>query len=257
MNDSLLKELIKNKDVIINLVGFKNKGNDNPIKSLELNCLGELNVLKNIAKFNPSAHHIFLGTRAQFGKINRNGESVDENQPQQPRSFYGIHKKTCEEYLKYYHKMYGLRILSLRLVGIYGPSLDGEPKHFISKMIEKSLNGEEIIINGDGSQIQDFIYIDDLVDLIHIIIERGTKGIYNAGSGQGLPMKELVEYIIKQCESRSRIKYRTLSPEEDYLDLDGCIMDIRKIKKETDWRPKTDMYSGVNKTIKWLKNREI
>jgi len=257
MDYDLLKRWVKDQDVVINLVGFKDEKNNNPIKSLELNCLAELKVLESIVRFNPSANHIFAGTRAQFGKINRNGELIDEGQKQEPQSIYGLHKKTCEDYLRYYNKTKGLEIASLRLVGIYGPAMMGEPKHFVSSLVKKCLSNEDIFIRGNGSQIQDFLYIDDLTHLIQKMVEKGTKGIYNAGSGKGLSMKKIAKMIKTKCKSESQIFYQeNLSPEEDYSDLDGAIMDISKIKGETGWEPQIDFSEGVNRVIEWYKRNQ-
>ena len=257
MDDSLLERLIKNKDVVINLAGFKDKKNNDPVKSFELNCLGELNVLKSIAKINPSAHHIFTGTREQFGKIGKNGELINEEQPQRPRTFYGINKHLCEHYLNSYHELENLKIASLRLVGIYGPSLMGEPKHFVYHMIKRALNGEDLILNENGRQIQDFMYIDDLVNLIQEIAKEGIEGIYNVGSGEGISMGKIAKMITEKSSTNNKITYKSLNPKENYLDLDGCIMDLTKIKSVTKWEPKTTLNEGLDQTIKWFRNKEV
>jgi nucleoside-diphosphate-sugar epimerase len=253
-NKKLIDELVKEHDEIINLVGYKDRKNHNPIKNLETNCIGELNLLESITKFNHNAHHIFMGTREQFGKINTNGEIIDEEQVQRPNSFYGIHKLLCEEYLRSYSNLENLKITSLRSVGAYGPSLIGEPNHFIYTLIKKALKGEDLIIRGDGSQIQDFIYIEDLTKIITTLIFKGTEGIYNVGSGNGISMGGLAKVIKEKCNSKGKIIFQKMSREEDYLDLDGCIMNIEKIKQETGWAPQTDIYSGIDKTIKWVNN---
>ncbi|MFA5071775.1 MAG: NAD-dependent epimerase/dehydratase family protein [Candidatus Pacearchaeota archaeon] len=254
-NKKLLDELVKGKDAIVNLVGYRDRKNRNPIKDLETNCIGELNLLESIAKYNPRAHHIFMGTREQFGKVRANGEIIDEEQVQKPNSFYGIHKKLCEEYLKSYSNLENLKISSLRSVGIFGPSLIGEPNHFTYTLIKKALNGEDLTIRGDGSQIQDFIYIEDLTNLITTLISKETEGIYNVGSGKGISMKDLAFMINKKCDGKGKIIFQEMSREEDYLDLDGCIMNIEKIKKETGWEPKTNICSGIDKTINWTKDK--
>jgi nucleoside-diphosphate-sugar epimerase len=254
-NKKLLDELVKEHDPIINLVGYRDRKNNNPLKDLETNCIGELNLLESIAEYNPHTHHVFMGTREQFGKISANGEIIDEEQAQKPNSFYGIHKKLCEEYLRSYSNLKNLKITSLRSVGTFGPSLIGEPNHFIYTLIKKALNGEDLTIRGDGSQIQDFIYIEDLTNLITTLIYHGTEGIYNVGSGKGISMKDLAFMINKKCDGKGKIIFQEMSREEDYLDLDGCIMNIKKIKKETGWEPKTDICSGIDKTINWAKDR--
>lgn len=254
-NKKLLESLVAEKDVIVNLVGNKNRKNTNPIEDFENNCLGELNVLESIAYFNPSAHHIFVGTREQFGKIKDNGTLIDEEQFQKPNSFYGIHKNLCEQYLRAYQNLKNLKITSLRPVGAYGPSVIGESKHIISNWIKNALDEKDIIIRGDGSQIQDFIYVQDLSNLMQKTISEEVVGTYNVGSGKGISIIDLVKTIKERCESKSGIIFQQMSKTEDYLDLDGCVMDISKIKNETGWEPKTNIYSGIDKTIKWIKDK--
>lgn len=249
----LVRKLVRDKTVVINMAGFIDKENKDSKRSLEINCLGEINVLESLREENPNAHHIFFGTRAQFGKINRNGELIGEEQRQEPISLYGINKKTCEDYLRCYNKMYGLKISSLRLVGIYGPAIIGEPRHFVSGLIKRGLEGRDLIINGDGFQIQDFIYVEDVSSLVERIIEKRVGGVYNIGSGRGLSMRRVADMIKSKCGSKGRIVYRKLSLEEGYGDLDGSIMDISKIKAETGWEPKVELSEGIDRTIEWFR----
>ena len=122
LDQDLLDLNVKGKDVVINLTSLvdRRKTENIAVESLKINCLGELNILESLRKFNSSAIHIFLGSRAQFGKSDKNGKMLDEDEPQNPISFYGIHKKMCEEYLKYYQKLYGLKICSMRVSAVYG-----------------------------------------------------------------------------------------------------------------------------------------
>ena len=253
---NLLEDLIQERDNVINLAGFIDKRGSNPLKSLIVNCFGELNVLESIKKYNPKTHHIFLGTRAQFGKIGKNGMLVSENQPQRPTSIYGIHKKICEEHIRHYQTVYNIKVTSLRSVGIYGPGVVGEPRHFISDLVKKCLHEENLILNSDGLQIHDFIYIEDITNLIQKLVETKTEGFYNVGSGVGFPMREIVEMIKTKCNSQSKIIYRVPSLRENHLNLDGCVIDIRKISKKTGWKPKEDLYSGIDKTINWFKENK-
>lgn len=254
----LMENVVKGKDVIINLIGLldrkivegtmnKEKIEGTGIESLKVNCLGELNTLETIRKFNREVHHIFISSRAVFGKIGENGKIIKEDQEQKPFSFYGIHKQTCESYINYYKRVCSLNITVLRVTGVYGPSLIGNPKNIVPHMIIKCLNNEDLIINSDGSQIKDFIYIDDLIDLFLKTIGKKIYGVYNIGGGEGFSMMEIAYKIKKVCKSKSQIKNRELSPEEEFFELDGCILDISKIKKASGWEPKIKLEDGVKK----------
>ena len=124
------------------------------------------------------------------------------------------------------------------------------------KFIKKSLNGKELIIFGDGTQINDFIYVEDLVNLISIIIEKGIQGIYNVGYGKGLPIIEIAEKIVKIVGKNNKIIKKPLSEEEDMFELGGSIMNISKIKEVSGWEPKVSLEEGLEKIKNFYMNNK-
>jgi dTDP-glucose 4,6-dehydratase len=251
----LVEKLIKDNDVVINLAAVidKNVEDKIAINSLKVNCLGELNVLEAIKNVNPSCYHIFIGSRTQFGKTGALDKKINEYFPQNPFSLYGIHKQTAEQYINYYHKIYGLKTISLRVSSVYGFDCRGEPNNVIPIFIKKAISNQDINIFGDGNDFKDFLYIDDLTDLFLRLIDLKPTGVFNVGFGEGVIMKDVAKKIISICESNSNIVFKELAYKEKLFELDSCIMDITKIKTITGWSPKISLEEGIGR----LKNKYI
>lgn len=252
---SQMGELVKKNDAVVNLSGYIDKEGKDPLRSLEINVGGELAILEAIRLHNPEAYHVYMGTRAQFGKVNTS-EPVRESQPQVPNTIYGLHKKMGEDSLVLYRDLHGLNTLGLRLIGIYGPSLDGSNRHFLGSVMQRALRNEPISVRGDGSAVQDFIFIDDIVSLMEKSIEGKVKGIFNVGCGRGDSVKAYIQYIIKKTGSKSSLSCVPMSKEEEFRDLDGSVIDISAVSKATGWSPENDVYSGIDKTLKWMRERD-
>jgi len=267
-NEKLVEDLVKEHDFVINLAGVADKKRANGAikkeetntvgkKSLEINCLGELNILQSICKINPKCHHIFMGSRSQFGRIGKEGKLIKEEQKQMPFPFYGTHKKVCEDYIGYYEKLYNIQCAVIRSVGVYGPNLLGEKiNNIISYFVLACINNEDLTINGDGKYIKDFIYIEDLIDLILVLIKKKVVGTYNVGSGEGFSMIDIANKTKNLCKSGSKIKHKELTYEEEFFELDGCIMNIEKVEKATSWKPKTSLDEGIKKTELFYRKKE-
>ncbi|MFW9875362.1 MAG: NAD-dependent epimerase/dehydratase family protein, partial [Candidatus Thorarchaeota archaeon] len=160
-----IEENIKNKDIIINLAAIVNPVSDfESYTDLDINCKGQLNVLEARKKVNPNSKYIFIGTRAQFGRMKKEDLPITEDYCQRPISLYGIHKQTAENYCKLYKRAFNLKSIILRLPQVYGPSLIKEKTHsIIDKFIRKSLKNEEFYVNGYGEDLKDLIYFGDVV----------------------------------------------------------------------------------------------
>jgi len=241
-----INNVVAGKDYVINLATIIDKKVKEgiAIESLNVNCLGELHVLESIRLLNTNCHHIFIGSRAQFGRVGTL-EAVKENYPQNPFWFYAIHKHACELYAQHYEKIYGVKIAILRVSSIMGENIVGNPNNVIPYFIQKARASEPLIVWGDGTDVKDFIYVNDLVDLLLLSMRERITGIYNVGSGTGLRMIDAVSKIRDICGSSSEIQLKNLTPAEEMFNLDSCVMDVTKIKEATGWVPKTTFEESV------------
>ncbi len=182
---------------------------------------------------------IFSSSAAVYGEYDR---KVSEDDELTPESNYAQNKIDGE------NKVSKWNGISLRYFNVYGP---GQGKAgVIAIFIKKALNNEDLIITGNGDQERDFVYVDDVVDAnIAAVSYSGSEKVFNIGSGQSIKLRELAELIIKLCESKSEI----ILEKPRYGDLFYSCANIAKAKNELNWEPKTDLETGLKKTIEFYK----
>jgi len=254
-NYDSVKDSIKNQDVIINLAAIvQDNAGFEPYADIETNCKGQINILEARKRFNPKSIYIFLGSRAQFGKVEEKDLPVSEEHCQAPISLYGIHKQTAENYCKLYKRAFNLKSIIIRLPQVYGTSLTKEETdRIIDKIVKKAVKNEEFLVNGYGRDIKDLIYIDDLTDLLIKILNSDIEdGIFNAGSGEKIKLIDIAKKVIALSNSGS---FRIVRFPESIakFELGSLYFDISKVKRAFKWEPKTTIDIGLKKMINFYK----
>ena len=137
-----------------------------PFTDLEINCRSQLSILESCRKNNQDAKIIFAGTRGQYGKADQ--LPVDEKHLMHPTDVNGINNIAGESYHILYNKIYGIRAVSLRLTNTYGPrhQMKHHKQGIINWFIRQLIEGQTIKLFGDGKQIRDINYVDDVVDAL-------------------------------------------------------------------------------------------
>lgn len=254
-----IKTAVEGKQCIINLAAIisKHKGDiKNQINNLRVNCEGQLNVLDSIREKNPKVKYIFVGSREQFGRVSKKDLPVNENYPKNPISLYGIHKQTAEEYCHLYKKSYDINSIIIRPVGIYGPGIpEGPERSVLNTFIKKALRGETFEIFGDGRDIKDFLYIDDLIDLFKVLINSDLNyDTFNVGCGEGLSFYEIGEQIKKFCKKGS-FKLTDFPEEYKNFEMGSFVANITKVRNKTQWSPKFQLPEGIKCTTKYYSQK--
>jgi UDP-glucose 4-epimerase len=246
--------LVKGMDFIFNLAGQVSHIDSmlNPYVDLEINCRSQLTILEACRKNNKDVKIVFAGTRQQYGKPDY--LPVDEKHPIHPTDVNGINKMAGEWYHILYNNVYGIRAVSLRLTNTYGPRqlLKHNRQGFFGWFVRQIIDGEEIKIFGDGSQVRDFNYVGDTVDafLIAGADETAFGNIYNLGGAERFNLKSLVELMIKIFGSGS---YHIIPFPEDRkkIDIGDFYANYEKIENELGWRPTVNLEEGIKETFKY------
>ncbi|NOY77130.1 MAG: SDR family oxidoreductase [Calditrichaeota bacterium] len=225
---------------------------ENPIFDAEVNVLGTLNVLQNSVK-NGVKKIIFASTGgAIYGE--QDYFPADENHPNRPVSPYGITKLTVEKYLYFYKLTYGLQHVILRYANVYGPRQNphGEAG-VVAIFIEKMLLGEQPIINGDGTQTRDFVFVDDVVRANLLALDYPESDVFNVGTAIETDVntifRELNTIIGKNIPE-------THGPAKEG-EQQRSVIDYSKTKKLLGWEPKVSLQEGLRKTVDYFKNYEV
>lgn len=161
-----LRYLVQEQDIIFNLAGQVSHTDSmtDPYTDLEINARSQLSLLEACRHGNPATKIVFASTRQIYGRPEY--LPVDERHPLQPADVNGINKLAGEWYHMVYNNVYGLRTVSLRLTNTYGPRMRVRDARqtFIGWWIRRLLEGNPLHIFGDGLQVRDFNYVDDVVE---------------------------------------------------------------------------------------------
>jgi len=254
-NPATIKQVAIDKEIIFNLAGTLSHidSMQDPLTDMEINCRAQLCLLEACRKFNNKVKIVFAGTRNQYGKALY--LPVDEKHIQEPTDINGINSIAAEKYHLLYNRIYEIKAVSLRMTNTFGPrhqmkhSRQGILNWFIRLLMDK----KTIELYGDGSQIRDVNYVDDVVDAL-IVSARSNKTngeVYNLG-GEAITLKEFVQKAIKILGSGT-YKMKKFPKERKSIEIGNYVADIKKIKDELDWQPATSIEEGIQKTIEYYK----
>lgn len=249
-----IKILVRNKDIVFNLAAqvSHNDSIENPFLDADINYIGHLNVLEALRHHNPDAVIIHSGSRLQFGR--NESVPVSENHPLKPRTPYALNKTAAENSYFFYHEMYGVNCVLFRVANPYGPR--SQMKHskysMINWFIRQAMENRTIKVFGDGSQIRDYIYVEDLADafIAASVTEECYGHAFNLGSGKGTPFREMVESIVRVAGNGS-IEYVDWPADYVNVETGDYITDIGKVCSFTHWSPLTDLQSGIEHTFEY------
>jgi len=216
-----------------------------PLKYFENNVLGTARVGYECAK--RGLKLIYLSSAAVYGDPVK--LPISEEHPTRPRSPYGLSKLQGEEILRNFTVVYGLKHVILRLFNVYGPGQNPSYAGVITSFLKRALDGEPLIIYGDGEQTRDFIYVDDVARVIEFLIEEDIfdNEVYNVGSGEPVTIKDLAKTIIKLVGKELPIIH--VSPRPG--DIKHSAAEVSKLRKFIKVLP-TPLKDGLKKTLSEL-----
>ncbi len=249
---SAIAELINNADYIFHEAAQVSvvESIRDPVFTEEVNVLGTLNVLKALLEGHGKL--IFASSAAVYGD-NPNLPLKETERPR-PLSPYGVTKATAEEYLRVYHELYGLPVVSLRYFNVFGPRQSfNQYAGVISIFINRALAGEPLVIFGDGKQTRDFIYVKDVVRANLLVAEskRANGKVFNVATGRETTILELAMKIIEITGTTSSIVFDKPRPG----DIRRSVADISEIKK-LGFEPAFSLEEGLKKTVEWYQGRK-
>ncbi len=256
---SSMAYMVQGKDYIFNLAGQTSHIDSmhDPFTDLQINCVAQLSILEACRKNNPGVKIIYAGTRQIYGKPMY--LPVDEKHLLQPTDVNGINKMAGEWYHILYNNFYGIRAVSLRLTNTYGPRMrvKDDRQTFLGIWIKRLIRCEPLHVYGDGLQLRDFNYIDDVVDaLISAALQEKANGhIYNLGSSEVINLKDLAELMIKINDGGS-YDIIPFPGDRKKIDIGDYYSDYSNIQKELYWHPKVTLKEGLIETIDFYRKHQ-
>ncbi len=223
-----------------------------PIYDARNNVIGFLNIVQNAAM-----HKVRKVIYASSGGVVYGEQDyfpADEEHPQRPYCPYGVTKLIGEKYLFYYAMTFGLRYTAFRYANVYGPRQNphGEAG-VIAIFLEKLFRREEAVINGDGRQTRDYVYISDVVRANVAALEKADNEIINIGTGVETDVVEIFQQLNELTGANMPEKHGPAKPGEQRR----SVLDVGKAKKVLGWTPRVDFRSGLQKTVEFFKSYEL
>ena len=256
-DEKIMQRLIQGQDYFFNLAGQTSHLDSmkNPFVDLEVNAKAQLSILEECRKFNPAIKIIFASTRQLYGKPQY--LPVDEKHPLVPVDVNGINKLAGEMYHVLYNKVYNIKTSVLRLTNTYGPRMriKDARQNFLGIWIRNLLENKPITIFGDGSQLRDYNYIDDVVDAFLLVAgsDVWNASIFNLGNSNPISLETTAKIIIEENNAGKYIF--TPFPEElKKIDIGDFYSDYSKIKTNLGWNPEVSIDAGFKKTIEYFRN---
>ena len=256
-DEKIMQRLIQGQDYFFNLAGQTSHLDSmkNPFVDLEVNAKAQLSILEECRKFNPEIKIIFASTRQLYGKPQY--LPVDEKHPLVPVDVNGINKLAGEMYHVLYNKVYNIKTSVLRLTNTYGPRMriKDARQNFLGIWIRNLLENKPITIFGDGSQLRDYNYIDDVVDAFILVAgsDVWNASIFNLGNSNPISLETTAKIIIEENNAGKYIF--TPFPEElKKIDIGDFYSDYSKIKTNLGWNPEVSIDAGFKKTIEYFRN---
>jgi UDP-glucose 4-epimerase len=251
-----MSRLLRNQEVIFNLAGQVSHIDSmlDPFRDLDVNCRSQLALLETCRTSNPEAKVIFASTRQIYGKPDY--LPVDERHLLHPTDVNGINKMAGEWYHILYNQVYGIRATSLRLTNTYGPRqlMRHNRQGFIPWFVRLIIEGKQIQIFGDGSQLRDMTYVDDVVDAFLLAgnSDAANGQIFNLGGPPPISLRELVALMIDVYGSGS-FELIPFPDEKKAIDIGSFYADYQAIHRTLGWEPRTSLREGLAQTFEFYR----
>lgn len=248
LNDvEIMDEVIQKGDVVVHLacstipaISEKNRSTD-----LTENVAGSIKLLEICVK--KKIKKIIFASSGGTVYGNNSKRNHKEDDVLMPLNSYGAIKVAIENYIQVFNHLYGLPFIILRISNPYGRTNLPSTKMIgaVDVFLRNAIENKEIVIWGDGKNVRDYIFIDDLIDFMMKSIEQEEmSGIYNVGTGIGVNLIDLVTIIRKITNRKIRVRYE----ESRAVDVKRNVLDIRKAS-DFDWYPKYSLEEGIKQIL--------
>lgn len=200
-------------------------------------------VLEFIRLYSPKSKLVYPSSAAVYGQVTQ--LPIVEEAPLMPVSPYGVHKKMAESLCQLYAHQYGLEVAIVRLFSIYGAGLN---KQLLWDACQKFKQGDNRFF-GTGEEVRDWLHVNDVVQLLLIAANNATTAcpVLNAGSGQGVPVKDILQLVSEQSGA---LKKNVFSSQPKVGDPNAYIADITKARA-WNWAPQISWREGVAEYVAW------
>jgi dTDP-glucose 4,6-dehydratase len=251
-NPQLMNRLVHQVDAVVNIAAETHVDRSivDPNMFLQNNTLGTFTILEAIRRHNHKARLLQVSTDEVYGEALEG--SFSENYAPKPSNPYSASKAAADMFVLSYHKTFGLNASITRCTNNFGPYQ--LPEKLIPKTVIRALRDLPIPIYGKGTNIRDWIYVQDHCEALRMVLEKGKAGeIYNISAGNEVPNIEIAKRVIAFLNKpESLITFVEDRPGHDTR----YSLDSSKTQKELGWKPKHTFGDSLESTVKWYLDNE-
>jgi len=248
-----MRYLVAGQDFIFNLAGQVSHidSMEDPQTDLDINTKSQVSLLEALRAGNPDARVVFAASRQQYGRPQ--SVPVTEDHPLVPVDVNGINLIAGESYHLLYNDVHGIPAVSLRLTNTYGPHL--LMKHgrqgFITTFIRLAIEGKDIKVFGDGSQLRDFTYVSDAVDafLSVALVESAYGQALNVGGQEPVSLLDVARLCQEIAAAGGGVETAPWPPDREKIDIGSIYVSHDRLSGVTGWSPKVSLREGLERTI--------
>jgi UDP-glucose 4-epimerase len=255
-NRSVLKPLVADADIIFHFAAQVSYIDSLkiPLEDLDKNALSTLLILEICRELNHRPLILFSSSRMVLGYVNN--KKFSEADYPKPLSLYGVHKLLSENYLHLYYREFKIPFIIMRITNPYGPRQQVKHSKYslVGWFIRMAMNGETIRIFGEGTQLRDYIYSDDIIEGFFRIgnCEKAIGKIVNIGSGEGTAFRDMVATVLKVVKNGS-MEMVPWPANYENLETGDAIADISLIRELTGFSPRFSLYEGTSLTFEYYR----
>ncbi|MFC2105497.1 NAD-dependent epimerase/dehydratase family protein [Candidatus Bipolaricaulota bacterium] len=252
-----MNDLVQGQDYLFNLTGQTSHLDSmrDPFADLEINVKAQLSILESCRKYNPDIKVAFGSTRQVYGKPNH--LPVDEKHPLRPVDVNGINKMAGEWYHILYSNVHGIRACVLRLTNTYGPRMRVKDARqmFLGIWIRQLIEGDPIQVYGDGKQIRDFNFVDDVVEALLLAAgsEEVNGEVFNLGADDPICLRDLAQMMIG-IHGSGEYRIVPFPAEREAIDIGDYCAEYGKIRTMLGWEPRVSLRDGLSPTIDFYRD---
>ncbi|MPZ48720.1 MAG: NAD-dependent epimerase/dehydratase family protein [Dehalococcoidia bacterium] len=253
-DEAAVAEAVRGRHYVFNLAASVSHLDslDAPFRDLDTNVRGNLAVLEAVRRYAPEARVVYAGTRSQYGLIQTS--PVTEEHPLLPTEVNSANKAAADLYHFAYHIAHGMATVSLRLTNTYGPRMLTAHwrQGFINWFVRTAVEGGVFKLYGDGSQVRDLVYVDDVVraHLIAAVTPDVAGQAFNVGSGNPVSLLQIATQLI-EIAGQGSIELVPFPDDARRIEIGDYVADTAKIDRILDWQPRISLRQGLERSVRY------